>query len=91
MKERTGYIATSRGRQDRWEPWDLELARWQANGTTRPWGVLGPVPHQRWSRRTRVEPDERDRFRKTCARLREAVVAEKGLPVGQLQNEWTAR
>lgn len=91
MKTRTQHVAEWNGRPDAWEAWDLELARLQANHTTRPWGVHGSVPLECWLDRSLVPDTERRRFRETCQRLRSAVVAENELFPGDLRKECTAR
>lgn len=91
MKNRTHHVAESNGRAQAWDPWDLELARLQANHTTRPWGVNGPVPSERWMARGAIPPAERDQFRATCRRLRQAIIVEKELSPDQLVKEATAR
>lgn len=91
MKTRTRHVAEANGRSYRWQPWDLETARLQANCTTRPWGVHGPVPQDRWDNRTPITEAERTLFRETCARLRREIIAERGLTPDQLEKEYTAR
>ena len=91
MKKRTQHVAESNGRPSAWLPWDLELGRLQANHTARPWGLHGPVPQERWLARGPIQPAERARFRATCDRMRQAVIAEKELSPEELEKETTAR
>ena len=91
MKKRTLHIAENHGRADAWLPCDLELGRQQANHTTRPWGLHGPVPRERWLGRNPIQPEDRERFRAICARWREQVIIAKELTPEQLDREITAR
>lgn len=91
MKRRTNAIAARNGREDAWMPWDLELARMQANHTARPWGLHGPVPAERWRKRRSISCEERQAFRQSCAQLREAVIAERELGQEELEKESIVR
>ena len=84
MKVRTERIAQQRNRCE-WQPWDLELARLQANHTARPWGVLGKTPQRAWDTREEISRDQRAMFRQRCAEL-----IDTGSPE-ELQNECQRR
>lgn len=90
-KNRCQHIADSNGRPRAWSSWDLELARLQANQTSRPWGLHGCNPQQRWASRAPISHTERASFRASCAQLREVVVQEKELSAEQTKNEFVAR
>lgn len=84
MKKRTANIATDAGHPEKWFPWDLELARLQANHTARPWGLNGPTPAEAWEARSPVPDTERARFRATCAALRADLLAQAELTEEEL-------
>ena len=91
MKRRTRTIAKTNERPEAWQPWDLELARLQANHTARPWGLHGPVPEESWCARRPVTDEEREGFQATCDRLRDAVVAQRELEQEEIEKESIAR
>ena len=91
MKRRTLRRAQLRDSTSAWTDLDLEESRVEANTTTRPWGVRGPVPETRWQERTAVSDELREAFRTRCAQLRDALIIEEGLSAEQLARENTRR
>lgn len=70
LKAGTIHQARRRGSIDQWSAADVERARQFANQTTRPWGKDGPAPLEAWQQREPLEPDHRQHFAATLARLR---------------------
>jgi hypothetical protein len=73
------YIEAARhGRFDYWLLDDVEAARLLANGDSRPWGVTGPTPQQRWERRAPITPRQRQDFRQAVAENQKNIRVELG-------------
>jgi hypothetical protein len=76
IKTRAHHLSAREGRAGEWTLEDVEGARLLANETGRPFGETGPVPVERWAKRTTIGQAERESFR---ARVEEALAAERAL------------
>jgi hypothetical protein len=78
VKARTHHRALRGGYSGEWTCDDAEAARLEANPTTRPCGLRGPVHEEYWQARQRLEPQERAAFAETIRRLEREARAEQG-------------
>jgi len=85
-KTRIHIEAARHGRMDHWLLDDVEAARLLANCDSRPWGVTGPTPQERWDRRTPFTPRQRQDFRQAVRENEKAIRVELGhLPEEELK------
>jgi len=77
-KTRIHIEAARHGRMDHWLLDDVEAARLLANGDSRPWGVTGPTPQERWDRRAPITPQQRQDFRQAVCQHKKTIRAELG-------------
>ena len=61
-KTRICIEAARHGRFDHWLLDDVEAARQLANGASRPWGITGPTPEERFSARPPITDPQRQAF-----------------------------
>jgi len=78
-KTRIHIEAVRHGRFNHWLLDDVEAARQLANCASRPWGVLGPTPQQRWDRRTPITPQQRQTFQNAVLNHQRIVRLELGV------------
>jgi len=81
LTSRTEQCAARRGYPGQWTWADAAAARWEANVTARPRGVLGPSPDELWAGRTPIAPAERQAFwRCAASRYAELAATSEGNP-----------
>lgn len=79
LKKRTLFVAERDGHADAWTSADLEQARAQANGTSRPRGPHGPTPEQAWESRQPLTLGERLAFAAQVRDLEEQARRQAGI------------
>jgi transposase InsO family protein len=77
-KTRIHIEAARHGRLDHWLLDDVEAARLLANCASRPWGVTGPTPQERWDRRSPITPQQRQDFHQAVAQNEKNIRLELG-------------
>ena len=78
LKTRTQHQADRHGVPAHWSFDNVAAARLEANATSRPHGDRGPTADDLWQARTRITPEERDRFQAALGRRRREARQEAG-------------
>ena len=77
-KTRIHIEADRHGRIDHWLLDDVEAARLLANRASRPWGVTGATPQERWDRRPPITPHQRQDFHQAVTENERTIRIELG-------------
>jgi transposase InsO family protein len=80
MKDLTHTAAVTAGHPLHWKSEDLARARKLANSLSRPWGVQGATPEERWKSRTHVDESLREELATQMIGAREVARHDLGLP-----------
>jgi transposase InsO family protein len=80
LKTRTDRHASHHGHPGAWTLDDLAAAQAEANTQARPHGEHGPSPHDAWSARRPITPEERQLFQASVAQERLTLLAQEGPP-----------